>query len=102
MHFLTSSSLAILAQTYVAGPLGEVMLIPLAVMSSHSCEHSRSTTTVPSAPEDVPVTLMSRIQDTDVSEPGPYVSSEGRWDIQWMSEIESWLGYSAQVAASVM
>ena len=90
------------SQTYVAGPLGEVMLIPLAVMSSHSCEHSRSTTTVPSAPEDVPVTLISMVQDTDVSEPSLYVSSEGRWDVQWMSEIESWLGYSAHVAASVM
>lgn len=85
-------------QTYVAGPFGEVMLIPLAVISEHSCEHSRSTTTVPSAPEDVPVTLISARHI--VSELGQRTKG-ARICVQWISEIESWLGYSAQVAASV-
>ena len=36
-----------------------VRLTPVAVMSSHSSEHSMSTTTLPALPEAVPVTLMS-------------------------------------------
>ena len=46
-------------QTNVAVPSLDVMLVPVAVMSSQVSEHSRSTTTLPSLPEDVPVTLMS-------------------------------------------
>lgn len=56
------------AQTYVAEPLGEVKLVPVAVMSVHEAEHSKSTTTVPSAPEDVPVMLTTRSQIVRCSE----------------------------------
>ena len=46
-------------QTNVAVPSLDVMFVPVAVISSQVSEHSRSTTTLPSLPEDVPVTLMS-------------------------------------------
>ena len=55
----TSLTLAIFAHTYSAVPFGAARCVPVAVMSSHSAEHSRSTTTLPSFPDEVPVTLMS-------------------------------------------
>ena len=40
-------------------PVPTEMSVPVAVMSSHVSEHSMLTTTLPSFPDDVPVTLTS-------------------------------------------
>ena len=42
-----------------AVPFLGLSFVPVAVMSSQVSEHSRSATTLPSAPEEVPVTLIS-------------------------------------------
>ncbi len=46
-------------QMYSAVPFGGEMCVPVAVMSSHVAEHSRSATICLLAPEDVPVTFRS-------------------------------------------
>ncbi len=60
---LTCASLAMFLHTYAGLPSGELRCVSTAVMSSHVAEHSMSTTTPPSLPDDVPVTLMSTVDE---------------------------------------
>jgi hypothetical protein len=53
------AAVATFEHVYVALPVGGVSLVPTAVMFVHCCEHTMSTTCCFSAPEEVPVTLMS-------------------------------------------
>ena len=56
---LTEERLVMFLQMYVGVPSGVVRSVPEAVISVQFVEHSRSTTTLPSEPEEEPVTLMS-------------------------------------------
>ena len=55
----TWSTLATFSHSNVAVPLGGAMLVPVAVISTQGMEQSKSTTTLPSFPDDVPVTLIT-------------------------------------------
>lgn len=91
-----SAVLAIFAQIYVAFPLGLVILVSTAVMFWHVSEHSRSTTTLPSLPEDVPVTLLSVAMGMRSG------AQHGLNNLQCMSEMVSLLGYCLQASAPVI